>query len=55
MSKQILADQIAEDLLNYELLNEKDYNGDTVGLLADVTEKIIYRLKDYSILQGEIF
>jgi hypothetical protein len=55
MSKQILADSIANDLLDYQLLNEKDYSGDVVALLSDVTDKILYRLKDYSILQGEVF
>jgi hypothetical protein len=55
MSKQILADEIAQDLLDFSLLDEANYNGDTVGLLQDVTEKIMYRLRDFHILQGEVF
>lgn len=55
MSKETLTREIAQELLDFDLLNKADYNGDIVALLSDVEEKIMYRLKDYSIVSGEIF
>jgi hypothetical protein len=55
MSKEILCSEIAENLLDFDLLNLLDYNGDVTALLSDTEEKILYILRDYKILQGEVF
>jgi hypothetical protein len=55
MNKQTLVREIAQNLLDFDLLDLHNYNGDVTALLSDTEEKILYILRDYKILQGEVF
>lgn len=53
MDRNELFQRIAEDLLDNEILNEKDYP--TTELLLDEVKQIIaHRMEDYIILHGKI-
>jgi hypothetical protein len=55
MDKMTLSRDIADALLEAEMLNTFDYNGNINGLLEDVQGVVYDRLKDYAILQGIVF
>jgi len=54
MTKKDIATKIAETMLYDGMLDENNYNDDTVALLEDVENIILEHLQDYMIIIGSI-
>lgn len=54
MNRQNIARNIAEELLNNDVLDEHNFNYDTDAILEYVQNVVIDRLKDFLIIQGEL-
>ena len=54
MTRKELAEQIAADCYDNDLINTNDYSNPT-DALKDITEIILHRLEDYRIVRGDIF
>lgn len=54
MTSENIARNIAEDLLNNDVLDEHNFNYDTDTILDYVQNVVIDRLKDFLIIQGNL-
>lgn len=54
MTKKDIAEEIAKDMLNNDMLDEHNYNFDTEAILEDVKNMIMGHLKDYTIIAGTV-
>ena len=55
MSREDIAQRIAEELLNDNVLDEQNFNYDTNAILQHVQDTVLSHLRDYSLLVGTIF
>lgn len=55
MSREIIAKDIAAELLDNEALDENNFSHDTDAILKYVQAVILDHLKDYSLLSGTVF
>lgn len=54
MSREDIAKRIAEDLLNFDTLDTNNFNGNTDAALKFVESIVLERLKDFTLVQGNI-
>lgn len=54
MNRNKIAERIAEEMLDMEILDLQNYSGDEAAIMEDVQDIILKHLKDYHIVSGEI-
>lgn len=55
MDRKGIAREIAQDLLDNNVLDENNFNYDTDAILEYIQKIVLKHIKDYSLLSGTVF